>query len=521
MHTYNLIDLYEENPGKEALLDAYLQLISEHEDGQPTPPEDNLNFKDCCDFLAYTAAEHVHHEALQLLFDVGVNPKIIKNCSNGSNFTLLDAAAVRTPHHQQYIAPDEDTEQTVKLLLAKKVNPNATNSGVVSYLHAAEYGNWKFIKALADAGTRLTRTNGEGNTGLHIASIYGGRALNDISLWEKHSKNAEDDYQRENAKKQLDAAQKKAQNFYKTIKTFIDAGLEVDEKNNSNESAIDIARYADSKTIVALLNGEPFGDDAAADPQATLRLAAGGKDLAESIFSEDYEALDALIKLGTPVDTVYEKGSRKITALAAACAKFDVKATETLLTAGADPNLKNSNGRVAAAYAFDNSFRSDPSQKNFIPFIKTAISHGFEINAFANDKSDTLLNLACKNCRIFYDNTLPAIQEILAAGANPNISNLEGKTPLMYACQGNDASAEIALLLLENSADATTKDSDGNTALHYAAKIYDKNKAKTIAENLLDNGADAKAVNNDGKTALDFAVEVNNEPLIKLLLKEM
>jgi ankyrin repeat protein len=114
------------------------------------------------------------------------------------------------------------------------------------------------------------------------------------------------------------------------------------------------------------------------------------------------------------------------------------------------------------------------------------------------------------------------IRSFLDAGADVNISNRSGETPLMHA-SGKDFTnlGDIQLLLLEKSADTAAKDRDGNTALHYAAGNDSIAGARTLAENLLDYGADAKAVNNEGKTALDIAVERNNEALAKILLKAM
>ena len=77
------------------------------------------------------------------------------------------------------------------------------------------------------------------------------------------------------------------------------------------------------------------------------------------------------------------------------------------------------------------------------------------------------------------------------------------------------------LHLLENDADVNARDSEGNTALHYAAHNPSKNAAKTMCELLLDFKADADIANNAGKTAMDIAVETENEPLVKVLLNRV
>jgi ankyrin repeat protein len=150
------------------------------------------------------------------------------------------------------------------------------------------------------------------------------------------------------------------------------------------------------------------------------------------------------------------------------------------------------------------------------------LSHGIDVNGFVDDESNTMLNRACKAEHEGYATKTIIIRSFLDAGADVNISNRFGETPLMHTSGKDfDTLGDIQLLLLEKGADTAMKDRDGNTALHYAAENGSVAGAKTLAENLLDYGADAKAINNSGKTALDIAVENKNEALSKILLKAM
>jgi ankyrin repeat protein len=150
------------------------------------------------------------------------------------------------------------------------------------------------------------------------------------------------------------------------------------------------------------------------------------------------------------------------------------------------------------------------------------LKHGLELNGFVDDESNTVLNRACKAEHEGYVTKTIVIRSFLDAGADVNISNRLGETPLMHASGKDfDKLGDIQLLLLEKGADTAKKDGDGNTALHYAARNSSAAGAKILTENLLDYGADAKAVNNRSKTALDIAMERNNEALAKLLLKAM
>jgi ankyrin repeat protein len=155
------------------------------------------------------------------------------------------------------------------------------------------------------------------------------------------------------------------------------------------------------------------------------------------------------------------------------------------------------------------------------------MDHGFHINGPVNDDSDTILNLACgsQHGTAGYNNdTLKTvlINEFLKYGADYNIPNNSGGTPLMRICTGDfDAIENIQISLLEGGADTGARDKEGNTALHYAAKNDSKAGAKALSDMLLEFGADSGVANNAGRTALDIAAENNNEELVKLLLSKV
>ncbi|MDG7053289.1 MAG: ankyrin repeat domain-containing protein, partial [Wolbachia endosymbiont of Alcedoecus sp.] len=68
--------------------------------------------------------------------------------------------------------------------------------------------------------------------------------------------------------------------------------------------------------------------------------------------------------------------------------------------------------------------------------------------------------------------------------------------------------------LIGKHADINAQDSQGRTALHYAACFNDTN----MAELLLDARADINAQDNMGRTALHYAACFNNTDMVELLL---
>jgi ankyrin repeat protein len=141
----------------------------------------------------------------------------------------------------------------------------------------------------------------------------------------------------------------------------------------------------------------------------------------------------------------------------------------------------------------------------------------------------------------------PTVKLFLISGMNPNITDENGMTPLMYAAQNNDeALADIlrrsgadpnaagngqagktALIhaierqkpemidfLLRNGADANKADRNGMTPLMYAAR----KRNLQIVKYLLSGGADVNAQARDGRTALIVASQEGNADIVKALL---
>lgn len=134
------------------------------------------------------------------------------------------------------------------------------------------------------------------------------------------------------------------------------------------------------------------------------------------------------------------------------------------------------------------------------------------------------------------------VEKLIKQGANVNIKNRNGSTPLQWGCSIKNL--DIVKLLINNGAYIHNKDSFGLTPLHEGAysgylevvvfliekgaDIHDKDKAGRtslhwavwgrnvkMVQFIIDKGAEVNAKNNAGKTPLDFAT--GNDQIFKLL----
>ncbi|MFZ7972934.1 ankyrin repeat domain-containing protein [Fusobacterium watanabei] len=484
MSLYDLNDLYwklkDEPESREEVLEYYRTADIEEKDSVQSS-------------LLHIAAEHGDSLAIEVLLNRGMDANI------------ENSEAERPLHHlaegTRHINNGEEIAKCAELLLDAKASIlRKDRFGRTAVILAAKNGYYEILKVFIDRGLKLSLKDSEGNSALHIACQYFS------------------DYDEENADR-----------YFKTIKYLLEAGLDPNEKNNDDETATDIAIKRCNKKITALLLGN-YDEE---NPNELL-IQTGGLSLHRAIEKKDYEAVNALIKLGADVNAFSEEEDtlfKEMTPLGIAFYMFDEYSVKALLEAGADVNLKTTAENTALGeilgYMKDNYFSFDK-----IPLIekllKLLVDNGLKINDTVDSKENTAFIKACKSIdenNLSNGKTLAAVvaKFLLKENCDVNLTNLDGQTALMFLCASRDVeSQDLQIQVLEAGADIEATDKNGNTPLIYAAKNRNASIGKEMAELLFDFG-DPKLghVNNDGKTALEIATDLNNEEFVKFLLIKM
>ena len=285
------------------------------------------------------------------------------------------------------------------------------------------------------------------------------------------------------------------------IERLLREGADIEARNNSGLTPLHLAAIQDNEDNVKI-------------------LIRNGADL-------NAEARDGRTSLMSVASHGYSRGW-----VGGSCA-------EVLIRCGADIHRKNKYGFTALHFSvIENNFDQD---------YKLLIKNGADVNACSHD-GITPLHLAV------YSENILAIEFLVEHGADSSIRDVYGNKPAQFMCHYYDYnlsatlskyekvrgrnkeqpvvfSVELALLIAQQIWGSTSIaifpwfdqekeileyirkfglrecSSDGNTALHFAARRYSvfRHETETV-KIILREGADVEAKNNQGLTPLHFLV---------------
>ena len=462
-------------------------------------------------------------------------------------------------------AIDERLEIT-KLLLAAGASPNQAdkgNSRETALFHAAHSavltGDLRILHALIAAGAEV---NVKGNSILAFTILMTQRAL--ITK----GRDAESS----------NTGKEKAPGAINVMKALLAAGAEVDQRLDGKTALIYAARgarLAGTLERIKLLIAAGADVNAQHAESGQTPLLSALKTYDSWLMSIGFQR-DPAIEMHDQVEVVNlllasgaNPNKRDKTADTAVHATFHSyntyrlanypaeaeKLFRAMIAARADLNAKDAKGQtIIHLLTNTEGFRPEHFQHGdevMLQLLRLFASAKADFNVFDNEKTTPLL-AAVKN------KLKPeVVRALLAGGANPDLANNQGRTPLMEAvvantfeddtvkallaarpainAQDNEGATALLLacingrrpsmvsLLIAAHADVNLPDKTGQTPLLAASAFENRNgsfgaESADIVRQLIKAGADIKARNAANETALMLAIRAGREDVIKLLI---
>ena len=135
------------------------------------------------------------------------------------------------------------------------------------------------------------------------------------------------------------------------------------------------------------------------------------------------------------------------------------------------------------------------------------------LNAGANPNNANVSGLTCIHIAVFGGCSQEILETMINHGADVNVPNMGGRTPLMLACKKENI--RTINVLLNAGANPHISDDSGDTCLHYAVNGVRSEEALDI---IISHGVDVNAVNKNIQTALMIACDKRRTDLINILL---
>jgi ankyrin repeat protein len=423
---------------------------------------------------------------------------------------LLVAGAAKTPLAD---AVQQRDARAVRALFAEGADVNAPQSDGMTALHwAVHHDDLETTRALLDAGANANAQNRYRITPLSLACTNGHAQIVERLLTAGADPNAT-----------LPGGETALMTAARTgrlgpVQALLARGAKVDARENKGQTALMWAAAEGHADVVdALL-------EAGADFRIALR--SGFTALFFAVREGRTDVVLRLLKAGADVNAAMDadrasaaKPLKNTNPLILAVENGHFELAASLLAAGANPNERPAGYTALHAMAWVRKpIRGDgdppptgSGKLSSLDFVRQLVASGADLDArlekgesgrgrFTTTGSTPFL-LAARAC------DLPLMNLLLELGANPQLPNADGSTPLLAAAgvgalgDGDEAAGtpaeavESVRLLLKLGADVNAVDQNGETAMHGAA-YQDRPELVRL---LADNGADANVWHRENK----------------------
>lgn len=302
----------------------------------------------------------------------------------------------------------------------------------------------------------------------------------------------------------------------KVMNILLDAGADIDAVDAQGETALfHVAKYGTIDILLPLLER---------GANTSVKNNDGHTVLIKAIVEGRPDSVLKMLEQGVSPAV---KGNRKEASLFETALRGNTEDVLTFLNEGINPDAQTEEGFTALMAA---------SGMGHKEIVSALLDRGANVNAkdsgtlspviiaahVGNRETVRLLleGGADPNATCEYGSVLTAarssgdlaiVRDVIEKGADVNVKNKIGMTPLMFAVAQRTTS--MAELFVQNGARLDEADKFGKTALMHAAEYG----GPDVVHFLLANGANINAKDNDGKTALMYAQRKDLTAIVQLL----
>jgi ankyrin repeat protein len=410
---------------------------------------------------------------VEKLLEKGANP----NIGDNEGLTPLHLAARR----------DTKTVNIDAILEAQKakrrhVDEDKSHNGWTALHHAADSSNEIMAEHLIDVGADVNARDNDGLTPFHVAALKAkNMQIIDSMLWKMKDMNQyrKDEqlfccaYRNENLLgAEIAARLKRINSLKENPQSWIDKIIEIWKRP--------MLYHSDRIAFQVVMNGFP--------QLGRLRIT----------YAKNAQEIDEILK-DFYIDQSDENGE---TPLFFAIRANNVIAVRRLLERGADPTRRNNNGLIPIQVA--------ATQGKDFKIIDLLLEYEYVDIDDGGQSGYTLLHWAMATSNV------TTARFLLSKGANPNVADRNGATPLHVAAYCADKTDVLGLILEKEQVDINRRDKNGQTVLHYAIR---GKRVKNVGY-LLENGADPAIRDENGDTPVHLAAAAvsQDSAILELLL---